>query len=85
MKKILVLTLLLAFLSLELMAQCSMCASTVETSRQDGGEFANSINDGIIYLLMMPFLAIISIVTAVFYQKRKRNQEAIALQNEAWI
>ncbi|MCS7072980.1 MAG: hypothetical protein NZ108_00785 [Bacteroidia bacterium] len=39
-------------------AQCPMCKSNVEQSRKAGSNAAKGLNNGILYLLAMPYLAV---------------------------
>ncbi|GAB4141757.1 MAG: hypothetical protein Fur0041_16970 [Bacteroidia bacterium] len=56
--------LLVAF-AVELSAQCAMCKATVESNNSNGGTAAGGINDGIIYLMFIPY-----ILLAFFFRKR---------------
>jgi hypothetical protein len=60
MRKLLVFFLLLMmFSSGELFAQCAMCRSTLENNLSNGNPgIAAGINTGILYLLVMPYLAV---------------------------
>ena len=55
-------------------AQCAMCKAVVEANLEAGGTKGAGLNDGILYLMSMPYLAIC--VFGIFYilQKRKRDQ-----------
>ena len=66
--------LLVIFFAKNLNAQCAMCKAVVETDLEAGGTKGAGLNDGILYLMSMPYIAIL--VFGVFYilQKRKRNQ-----------
>jgi hypothetical protein len=60
MKKtmILIITLLMTFGN-EVMAQCAMCRSTLENNFSNGNPgIASGINTGILYLLVLPYLAV---------------------------
>ena len=59
MRKIVVITVLLIFTQLsEVLAQCAMCRSTLENNFSNGNAgIAAGINTGILYLLIMPYLA----------------------------
>ena len=62
--------------SLSIKAQCAMCKAALEANLDGGGTKGAGINEGILYLMAMPYLAIL--LFGVFYtlQKRKRNQTA---------
>jgi len=54
-------------------AQCAMCTATVETNNANGHSTANGLNNGIMYLLAAPYLAV-AIVGYIWYKKyRKKN------------
>ena len=42
-------------------AQCAMCTAVAESSRDSGASVAESINKGVLYIFMMPFLLIATI------------------------
>lgn len=50
-------------------AQCSTCSAATESSLQSGSTAAKGINNGILYLLVMPI--IVAIVFFVLYRYRK--------------
>ncbi len=68
-------TLALAILTLsgiDAVAQCAMCRSTLENNFSNGNPgIGAGINAGILYLLMLPYLAII--VVGYFWYKSSRN------------
>ncbi|OFY66329.1 MAG: hypothetical protein A3H98_02800 [Bacteroidetes bacterium RIFCSPLOWO2_02_FULL_36_8] len=57
-------------------AQCPMCRASLESNRASGGKEGNSINKGIIYLLVFPYLLIGSIGLYYFYEQKKNKKEA---------
>lgn len=62
------------FLSANLAAhgQCAMCRSTLENNYSNGSPgLAAGINTGILYLLAMPYLAVI--ILAYLWYKSSRN------------
>jgi hypothetical protein len=72
MKKILFILLLVAsfsFINMEAHAQCSICAKTVS---QMGTKPAEGFNSGIIYLMVIPYLAI-GFVGYKWWQNEKRK------------
>jgi len=55
------------------MAQCAMCRSTVESTISNGRSVvASDLNIGIVYLLMIPYLIIASIAY-LWYRNSKRE------------
>ncbi|SOD96055.1 hypothetical protein SAMN06269250_5114 [Spirosoma fluviale] len=68
----LVIVILLA-VSPELMAQCAMCRGTVESTVSNGRSVvASNLNLGIVYLLMIPYLIVVSIAY-LWYRNSKRE------------
>lgn len=67
MKKI-VLLLLLVFVSEISAAQCAMCRAVLET--QEGNTAAKGINDGIIYLMAIPYI-LVFVIGYIIYRKMK--------------
>jgi len=73
--KIFLVSFLLIFLSLgysEVSAQCSMCTLNAENSVQNGNTQGKGLNDGILYLLAAPYLAIAG-VGFLWYKKYRRK------------
>lgn len=54
MKRNLLLVGVLLFLCLPAEAQCAMCRAVLET--EEGGAAAKGVNNGIIYLMLFPYL-----------------------------
>jgi hypothetical protein len=56
----------------QIFAQCAMCRSTLENNYSNGNPgIAAGINTGILYLLSMPYLAVI--VIGYFWYKSSKN------------
>lgn len=56
----------------DVVAQCAMCRSTLEVNYSNGNPgIASGINTGILYLLSMPYIAVM--VLAYFWFKHSRN------------
>lgn len=56
-------------------AQCAMCRAVLES--EEGGTKAEAINDGIVYLMIFPYV-MVAIVFYVVYQmkfKKKKQKE----------
>lgn len=70
----LVLLLLLLVVSV-VEAQCPMCRTAVESAMQnEGNKTGAGLNDGILYLLSIPYLAVI-ITGGIWYYQRKKSQQ----------
>jgi uncharacterized paraquat-inducible protein A len=76
MKKLIFAFILIAiiFTSTDLAAQCPMCKTAVESARENGSTAANGLNNGILYLLALPY-AIAGVFGVMwFINKRKKVQ-----------
>lgn len=67
--KIFLLLLLILFVSFEASAQCAMCRAVLETEESQAA--AEGINDGILYLMVFPYLLMAGV--AYFIWKSRRN------------
>ena len=56
MKRLIVLILIVLLFSLDADAQCAMCRAVLES--EEGQNAAKGINDGIVYLMVIPYLLI---------------------------
>ena len=65
--------LLLIVFRAKLNAQCAMCKAAVEANLKEGGNAGAGLNEGILYLMAMPYVAII--LFGLFYFLQKRNQK----------
>jgi hypothetical protein len=71
MKKVIIFIMIIVT-SADTFAQCAMCRSTLENNYSNGNPgIASGINTGILYLLSMPYLAVI--VIAYFWYKSSKN------------
>lgn len=53
-------------------AQCAMCKAVAESSTNAGGGIAQGLNDGILYLMSIPYLLIGTV--GFFWYRHKKNQ-----------
>lgn len=53
-------------------AQCAMCRAVLES--EDGGATAKGINNGIVYLMLFPYL-LVGGVGYVIYKMRKKHKK----------
>lgn len=58
----------------ELMAQCPMCRATAESNLANGGTEGRGLNNGILYLLLMPYV-LIGTVAYLWWRNRKKVDE----------
>lgn len=66
------LTVLLLLVAIPAEAQCSMCRAVLET--EEAGGAAKGINNGIMYLMVFPYLLVGGVGYAV-YRNRKKARE----------
>ena len=66
--------LMLLFFDIKLKAQCAMCKAVVEANLKEGGSAGAGLNEGILYLMAMPYIAIIIFGLFYFLQKRNKKQ-----------
>ena len=55
--------------------QCAMCKAVLESNMENGGTAAAGINDGIIYLMFIPYV-LIGTVGYFIYKHYKKNQKS---------
>jgi uncharacterized paraquat-inducible protein A len=57
MKKVITIVLFIALIALsqELAAQCPMCKTSLEEARKSGSQVGSTLNNGILYLLALPY------------------------------
>ena len=75
MNKISLIVFLLIFVTGKLNAQCAMCKAAVETNLKDGGSAGAGLNQGILYLMAMPHIAML--LFGVFYYLQKRKKQTV--------
>lgn len=71
-KAYILLTVLLLLVAIPAEAQCSMCRAVLET--EEAGGAAKGINNGIMYLMIFPYLLVGGVGFAV-YRSRKKARE----------
>lgn len=77
MKRILMILSFLIFAGEEVLAQCAMCRSTLENNYSNGNPgIAAGINTGILYLLSMPYLAVL-VIGYLWYKSSKHAQKEL--------
>ena len=58
-----------------LFAQCAMCKAVVESNLQTGETIAQNINNGILYLMAVPYLAM-AVIGYLVYKHYKKTHSA---------
>jgi Flp pilus assembly protein TadG len=73
---------LMAIPMADALAQCAMCAATVESNQKAGQQsIATSLNTGIFYLMILPYIIFGTI--AFFWYKNAKKQKAAAAARAA--
>lgn len=65
---------LFVFTLTEVQAQCAMCRAALES--EESGVQAEAVNDGIVYLMAIPYLLVATIGYAVYRLKYGKKKEA---------
>ena len=73
--RIVIVCLLLITAITKLNAQCAMCKAAVEANLKGGGSAGAGLNEGILYLMAMPYIAIL--LFAVFYYLQKKEKQIV--------
>lgn len=71
--KFLFITIFTLLFNVNLKAQCAMCKAVVEANLKQGGSAGAGLNEGILYLMAMPYIAVISFAIFYFLQKRDKK------------
>ncbi|MFT4698142.1 MAG: hypothetical protein ACI9SJ_001279 [Flavobacteriaceae bacterium] len=71
--KFILLTLLFIIAVLPVDAQCAMCRAVIESD--ESGLVAKGINNGIVYLMMFPYLLIAGVGYAIYKSRKKAKKE----------
>jgi len=72
MKIRILLFILLLLVSINMDAQCAMCRAVLESD--ESGQASKGINNGIMYLMLFPYLLIAGVGYAI-YRSRKEKRE----------
>lgn len=67
---------LILLLSDSVYSQCSMCSATAENSVANGNTEGDGLNDGILYLLAAPYLAVAGLGYLWYKNYRKKGDNA---------
>ena len=73
MKKYLLIFALFFLFVVDLQAQCAMCKSVVESNLKNGDTIGVGLNNGIIYLMAMPYISLGLI--AFFWSRHNKKQK----------
>lgn len=64
---------------MEVWSQCTMCKATVESQVKEGTLTMDGINNGIIYLMIAPYLLLLG-VGYMLYKNYRKSKNAVADQ-----
>ncbi len=67
--KILFISILLFLVAIDVEAQCAMCRAVLES--EEGQETAKGINNGIVYLMIIPYILIGAVGYFIYKSKKK--------------
>lgn len=71
---LIILAISILMVPMESIAQCPMCRMAAESNLQNGGTQARGLNNGILYMLAMPYL-LISTLAFLWYKNRRKEVE----------
>ena len=72
---------LLIFSAAPVKAQCAMCSTVVESNNKSGSTATKGLNNGIVYLLAAPYLAV-AVVGFIWYKKYRRKNVNLNIRPE---
>ena len=75
-KIILFSTIAVLFLTIDVNAQCAMCKAVVETNLESGDTKGMGLNNGILYLMVIPYIAAI-VFAVLYYNQNKRSKSSL--------
>ena len=73
--KLFVLVILMTFFNSLSFAQCAMCKAVVEANLEAGDTKGAGLNDGIMFLMSMPYIAVF-LFGVFYYLQKKKTKEA---------
>jgi hypothetical protein len=74
MKKSIIFLVLFTLACNKIFAQCAMCKSVVESNIDGGSAIGAGLNDGILYLMAMPYISLVLI--AFLWSRHSRKTQA---------
>jgi len=76
-KILLFITFTLILLSVDINAQCAMCKAVVETNLETGDTKGVGLNNGILYLMAIPYIAALVFGIIYYLQNKKSNHSLL--------
>ena len=64
------------FITIDVNAQCAMCKAVVETNLETGDTKGMGLNNGILYLMAIPYIAAI-VFAVLYYNQNKRSKSSL--------
>lgn len=61
---------IIILISQQAKSQCAMCKAVVEANLESGGKIGAGLNDGILYLMAMPYISML-VVGFIWYNLKK--------------
>ena len=58
----------------DLLAQCPMCRMSAESNLKNGGTAGKGLNNGILYIFVMPYL-LVGVIGYMWWKNSKKNKE----------
>jgi hypothetical protein len=77
---LLILVLIILWSNATSFAQCAMCKTSVESDLKTGGSIGKNLNTGIIYLMLIPY--VILITGAYFFFRKQINAKLRTWKNK---
>ena len=71
--RIILTTLFLLFITIDVDAQCAMCRAVLESEEDQSA--AEGINDGIVYLMIFPYLLMAGVAYFIWRSRKKTHAE----------
>ena len=76
-KILLFITFTLLLVSVDINAQCAMCKAVVETNLETGDTKGLGLNNGILYLMAIPYIAALVFGIIYYLQNKKSNHSLL--------
>ena len=76
-KILLFITFTILLISVDISAQCAMCKAVVETNLETGDTKGVGLNNGILYLMAIPYIAALVFGIVYYFQNKKSNSSLI--------
>ena len=70
---ILFIIIVVLFITMDVNGQCAMCKAVVETNLESGDTKGLGLNNGILYLMAIPYIAALVFAILYYIQNKKSN------------